>query len=336
MRENQDTQFEVSSLYGLSDLITELGGDAKRVAQTCDVDLSDLANGSVPLRYDQYNQLLEAASKATDCPHFGLLLGQRADVSILGTLGKLTRNCQNAGEAVTTFIRYYNIVSLGEVFRLETGPLTSSLIREPTIPDLALSVQVQDVTLSEAYALTRSMYGPGWKPTGIFLTHFPQNIKIYEDMFACPVHGNQNFQAMSFATADLALPLYKADANLRRDLEAQVAALSQQNAKSFKYTVIDAIRIGLATGNCNVGYVANSLSMHTRTLHRKLLLENTSFTELLEDTRRRLASHLLTESRLSVFEIGQSLGYSDTTAFSRACRRWFNASPSKLRQSRLK
>lgn len=335
MRHKLDAQFEVSSLYGLSDLITELGGNPDYVGKQCRFDLSALANSHQQLSYDKYNELLEAAAKATACPHFGLLLGQRADVSILGTLGQLTSNCQTAGEALATFIRYYNIVSLGEVFRFERGPLTSSLIREPTIPDLTLRIQVQDVTLSETYSVTKKMYGPSWKPTGIFLTHCPKDISIYQSLFGCPVHTNQNLQAMSFATSDLDLPLRKADAVLRQKLETKVAQLSRQNAKPFKRTVVDAIRIGLATRNCGIRQVADSLSMHTRTLHRKLLLEDTTFTQLLEDTRRHLADHLLAESQLSVFEISEALGYSDTTAFSRACRRWFNASPSKWRQAHL-
>jgi AraC-like DNA-binding protein len=331
MSQIQDPQFEASSLFGLRDLVTELGGDPDAVARSCQYDLTTLADPDKSLDYHTYSQLLEAAAVATACPHFGLLLGQRADLSILGTLGILTRNCSTFGDAYQTFIRYYNIVSLGEIFRLERGPVTSTLIREPTIPDLALSVQVQDVTLSEALSTTRQLCGSRWKPTGIYLTHSPPDLTIYQAVFGCPVHPEQNLQAMSFTTADLDLPLNKSN-EFRHELETQVAELSRQRAKSFKQIIRDAIKLGLATGNCSVRQVADSLAMHTRTVHRKLLKEGTTFTALLEDTRRQLAHHLLAQTRLSIFEISQLLGYSDATAFSRSCRRWFGASPSTWRE----
>jgi AraC-like DNA-binding protein len=85
-------------------------------------------------------------------------------------------------------------------------------------------------------------------------------------------------------------------------------------------------------GSCGVKFAAANLSMHTRSLHRKLSREGTTFTEMLNNTRRQLAHHMLTQTPMSIFDISQTLGYSDAPAFSRSFRCWFGAGPSRWRQ----
>ena len=52
-----------------------------------------------------------------------------------------------------------------------------------------------------------------------------------------------------------------------------------------------------------------------------------SFTELLEQVRREMAVQSLGGSDISVTLLSDMLGYSDTSAFSRAFRRWYGVSP---------
>jgi AraC-like DNA-binding protein len=51
---------------------------------------------------------------------------------------------------------------------------------------------------------------------------------------------------------------------------------------------------------------------------------------LVEQTRRDLALHYLRQ-RLPISELAPLLGYSETSAFSRAFRRWFGVSPRQWR-----
>ena len=47
-----------------------------------------------------------------------------------------------------------------------------------------------------------------------------------------------------------------------------------------------------------------------------------TFSELLDEVRRELALHLVTESRSSVQEIAAAVGYADPAVVSRAFQRW--------------
>ena len=63
---------------------------------------------------------------------------------------------------------------------------------------------------------------------------------------------------------------------------------------------------------------------------RRLRTAGSSFQEILDDVRQRLAVRYLAEREKSLFEIAYLLGYSNTTAFVRAHKRWFGESPKRL------
>ncbi|WP_328354241.1 AraC family transcriptional regulator [Mycobacterium sp. NBC_00419] len=74
--------------------------------------------------------------------------------------------------------------------------------------------------------------------------------------------------------------------------------------------------------------VATELCITERTLHRKLTAEGTSFRALLDEVRVTLAAELL-DSGFTVEETARRLGYSETSAFTRAHIRWTGEPPSR-------
>ena len=87
----------------------------------------------------------------------------------------------------------------------------------------------------------------------------------------------------------------------------------------------------LSAGRTGIEEVAAAMGMSRRTLARRLREVNTTYTETLEGLRQALADRYLTDSDLSVSEIGYLLGYADTSTFSTAFRRWTGRSPGQVR-----
>ncbi|MNF14031.1 HTH-type transcriptional regulator VirS [compost metagenome] len=58
-----------------------------------------------------------------------------------------------------------------------------------------------------------------------------------------------------------------------------------------------------------------------------------SFTQLVDQIRRDLAMAHLKQQTLSVTQLASLLGYSETSAFSRAFKRWFGVSPKQWRSA---
>lgn len=74
--------------------------------------------------------------------------------------------------------------------------------------------------------------------------------------------------------------------------------------------------------------IAATLNISTRTLHRRLTADHTTFRTLRDHIRETLATQLLSEG-LTVESVARHLGYSDTAAFSHAYHRWTGHPPSR-------
>lgn len=74
-----------------------------------------------------------------------------------------------------------------------------------------------------------------------------------------------------------------------------------------------------------------AVAISRRSLQRRLRGHGTSYARLLEDLRREMASELLADRRLAVYEIAFLLGYSEPSAFNRAFRRWTGSAPARYR-----
>lgn len=77
--------------------------------------------------------------------------------------------------------------------------------------------------------------------------------------------------------------------------------------------------------------VARALHMSVRTLQRKLDESGTTFRELADEVRSRLATGYLADPRVSVAEVAFLLGFSDQSSFNRAFRRWTGQTPGRWR-----
>lgn len=92
------------------------------------------------------------------------------------------------------------------------------------------------------------------------------------------------------------------------------------------------LRTMLLAQNTSAEQVARVLLMHRRTLNRRLKAEGTTFQALLDEVRFETACQLLDMARIPVTAIAVSLGYSETSGFSRAFRRWSGATPVERRR----
>jgi len=92
----------------------------------------------------------------------------------------------------------------------------------------------------------------------------------------------------------------------------------------------------LPIGDCTRRKVAEELCMSQATLQLKLAQRDTTFQDLLSETRRELALGYIGQRSLSVTEIAFLLGFTDTSNFTRAFKRWTGISPTVYRATLLR
>ena len=95
----------------------------------------------------------------------------------------------------------------------------------------------------------------------------------------------------------------------------------------FSRDVEAALKPLLDSGEANIDRVAHELGISRQTLYRRLKDEGTTFEEILDRLRHRLALRYLRQDKLSVKTASYRLGFSDPAAFSRAFKRWTGSSP---------
>ncbi|MGO4573316.1 helix-turn-helix transcriptional regulator [Microvirga sp. 2TAF3] len=82
--------------------------------------------------------------------------------------------------------------------------------------------------------------------------------------------------------------------------------------------------------------------MHRRTLHRHLRIEGLAFRRVADEVRFEIACELLANTDMALSQIAAALKYSESSAFTRAFRRWsgrqtpsaWRASHPRVRKSR--
>ena len=92
-----------------------------------------------------------------------------------------------------------------------------------------------------------------------------------------------------------------------------------------------ALRNRVIGGRCSADDLAESLSIHRRTLNRCLQREGTTFRAVLDRVRFEAARDLLRDERCDIEEVARALGYAEPSAFTRAFRRWAGVPPSRWR-----
>lgn len=130
--------------------------------------------------------------------------------------------------------------------------------------------------------------------------------------------------------ADLAVA--SADAEIATYFEGVLRAADRfDDEDELVQRVRTAIRDGLLHGTPVAGEVAKALGMGTRTLHRRLAALDTTFGDVLDETRLRLALGDLADRTLSLGEVAYLVGYREQASFFRAFRRWTGDTPTSHR-----
>src|SRR6185369_10618542 len=92
------------------------------------------------------------------------------------------------------------------------------------------------------------------------------------------------------------------------------------------------IRSELNGGDPGLDHMAQKLGMSSRTLQRKLRDHGTTHQDVLDQMRQDLATRYLQQPEMAIGEVAYLLGFSESSAFHRAFKRWTGATPTEFRK----
>ena len=323
-----------AALQGFSELVASLDGDADPLLARHGIESLDDPEALISL--EATTRLLEDAATELTCPDFGLRLGRRQSPDVLGTLAVVVMNAPTVRTALADASRYLFVHSPAyEVVADDSSPLDpdGATIRFGVrLDDFSPQRQLVDGCLAVIFGFVRLM-GDASAVRAVSLPHTPvAPARTYRDYFSAPVHFEQPY-------AGLHVDRHLLETDLRPASESLRATALQHILQHYEYperTTADLVRhaltrtMGMTRGT--KGDIAALLSVHPRTLQRRLDDLGTSFETIREDVYRRAALRYLRETDIALAQVAAAMGYSEQSAFTRACSRWFGSAPSALRR----
>ena len=191
------------------------------------------------------------------------------------------------------------------------------------------------MTLATVTTLCRNIASPEFNPTAIEFQHDePDDISEHQRLVRCPIKFGASLNKLSVASTNLSLPIAKADAGLCALLDRHAEELLAKFPP--RDSLVDRVRSIIASefrgGDPSLEHVADQLGLTPRTLQRKLQELGASHNELLEQMRRQLAMQYLREREMAICEVAYLLGFSESSSFHRAFKRWTGLTPKEFRK----
>jgi AraC-like DNA-binding protein len=321
----------VGAFSGIPALVAQLGADP--VSTLASAGLSPAAlddpEGRVP--FAALCRLMEAGAARTSCAHFGLLAGKMWSLADLGMVGEMVANCPTVGDALQALIVYQHLNSSGGLgFLLERGGIMDAGY-EIYHAGLTHTDQYYDAVLAGTFNFVRELAGPAWAPAEIFISHGrARDVAPYRRLLKVQPRFDAEFCAIRFDARWLKHPVEQSDPTRR---QAALVQLEAAGRGEFLDQVTRAVRKVLLHGKHSGDDVAQTLSLHRRTLNRRLKAQGTTFQRVLDQVRFDVARHLLAESSIALDDVAATLGYAGVSPFMRTFRRWAGTTPGQWRRA---
>jgi AraC-like DNA-binding protein len=289
----------------------------------------------VPL--DKYFALVDLAAEVVGDPCFGLHFGAAHAFETAGVFNYIVQNSPNVGVAIANATRYLRLIIDAAELSLELAGSRASLVYRVTDPAIVPSRHYSELVIAYGLKGMRVMVDdPAWTPNEVRFRHAPPaDVSPYARLFGAFVRFEQPEDALVFDRALLSRPIHAADLQLLGILETHAQErLAELPASDDLVSRLEQFVVGaLPDAGAGLGAAARALGMSRRTLQRRLRARGIDYAGLIDEVRRRLSSRYLADARLSLGEIAYLLGYSESSAFNRAYRRWTGRTPSADRRS---
>jgi len=313
--------------------LKRLGYPSSQLLQQAGIRPDLLSDPQQTLSSSAYARLLGYFWQLTDDEFMGLY-PIRSHYGSFAMMCKAIISCSTLEHALLRGQRFYQLFDNAPQIRLIHHEQTSRI--ELTMD----SSRDPDHFLSESllviwHRLSSWLVGQGIPLLSVGCSYpEPVHAALYQDLFATPVGFNQSTTYLLMPRSCMSLPISQTPATLRDFLRHSPADLlarpdphestTGRLRQLFRHYPVGELP-DLATS-------ASLLDMSGATLRRRLHDEQTSFQRLKDECRLQEASLRLAQQDTSIREIAEHLGYTETSTFHRAFRKWMGVSPGEYRR----
>ena len=335
-----DLRHPVYATRVLCEVANERGVSTADVLARTAIIPADLSNPDAVVKAsDEIVSVRNLLALLPDTVGLGIEVGSRFRLTHLGLFGFAAMSCATFRELFGIAMRFFSLTMLSIEMKLFEGAddclLELNVDHLPddvrgfflernvasivtTVSDFALPVVARyaDQVVAEV-VLDRGVLGP-----------------LLDVVPVADIEFGRAHNRLHIPPAIFDEPLPQADAHTLEVCIAQCDLLMQRNEQRRGITAVVRSKLFRESGRFpGLPEVAADLDVHPRTLRRQLAEEGTSFRALLNEARSTLAVDLLCNVGLTVDQVAKRLGYTDTSTFCHAFKRWHGVPPSAYPRS---
>ena len=280
---------------------------------------------------DQVARLFKTVQETLDDEFMGFTQNN-CKVGLFATMAELVSHCSTLGELLAKAVNFYNLVSNDIPMQLsqsEGNAVLSFTMNQPQLDP--------EHFMTEFWLVIWHRF-PSWyigEPIRLRETHFtfksPTHRSELQIMFPGQLQFKRSANRLIFDAQYLDKPLVRSDQELAAfvqnapadvmtipgsdtTLEAQIERIIGQR---------DPDRLVFAP----IHELAKELGVSSQTLHRRLKESATSYQKIKDNLRREVAIHKLVNERLSVEQVAEVVGFTESRSFTRAFKHWTGLTP---------
>lgn len=335
---NRDLNLVVrtSGLTGYEPLMRTLGVEPASVLLRYGIEPSTLADSEAFVSLVATLNLMEESAALTQCPDFGLRLANLQDSGTLGLLAVVIQNAPTIAQAIIDASRYLFLHSPAfEVVLDEQSPLFNdcSFLRfEIRLPEHIQQRQTLDACIGFMYKLANLLVDSDLSLRAVSLTHSSlARENNYRKFFGVPVYFSQPHSGLHAHKNSLNHLIKSVNPAIRQLALNYISQQFSLPTLGLSDRVRQALIRTLGANHGTKTEISQLMNMHPRTLQRQLKEEEITFEAIREEVYKNATLRYLRDTTIPLKQLAGALGFSEQSALSRACERWFNQSPSQIR-----
>lgn len=298
----------------------------------------ELSNKENLIPQSKYIDLVRQVVAAHDINCLGLRVGQHTGMLEHGIISYAMLSCENLRQSIERFEKYQNLTGPILSIKLSVDGDFAVLSAIPTphikwLPNAVIKYFIQE------WIGCISQWGkfidcPDHWFSHIKFSYAPDDDTTdYQEHLNCSYEFNNQITQVFFPRQYLDLPLNFADHETNEICVNQCEKLlKEQQITDELTTQIHRLLFNSPARAPRAEEIAAALFITSRTLHRRLKKENTTYQQIVIQFRLSLAKRYLIETILPISEISLLVGYADHSNFYRTFRRETGVTPQQYRQ----
>ncbi|HBP87165.1 MAG TPA: AraC family transcriptional regulator [Nitrospirales bacterium] len=268
-------------------------------------------------------KLINSLVRMTGEPYIVLHIAERDPIEKLGLYGQAILNAHTLRQALSIAGKRISLVQTGVRLGFHEQEMVARLSYEfigRTGENPETYIEGVLAFLLKILRLTRQDF-----PVQVSFTRSkPRDTGEFERVFGSDLCFNAEYNGFTFDRSSLDLPL---QLKISEDLFTQEGRLTPYPEEHLVRSVQSTIAYLMPRQSPTLEMVAREHGLHKRTLQRRLNRWGISFEDLLDQLRRECALKFVRQGSQTITDVALLLGYSDSSHFNRAFRRWTGMAP---------